>query len=95
MPHTRRPRSTVGIPVSLRPFFQEYVLEDLDPERSTCTAIERALAWGDVAEWRWLFATYGSARRAGWRCLPRRRLKFGRCPVGRRDWHPQLPKARV
>jgi hypothetical protein len=24
----------VGIPTSLRPFFQEYVLDEIDPERS-------------------------------------------------------------
>lgn len=74
-----------GIPVSLRPFFQEYVLEDLDPERSAFTIIERTLAWGDVAELRWLFAHYGPKRlakwvqQAGWRYLPRRRLKYWLC----------------
>jgi hypothetical protein len=74
-----------GMPVSLRPFFQEYVLENLDPERSAFTVIERKLAWGDVPELRWLFAHYGATRvaewvrQAGWRCLPRRRLKYWLC----------------
>jgi hypothetical protein len=74
-----------GIPVSLRPFFQEYVLEDLDPQHSAFTVIERTLAWGDVSELRWLFAHYGPerlaewVRQAGWRCLPRRRLKYWLC----------------
>lgn len=75
-------RTRLGIPLSLRPFFQEYVLEDLDPERSAFTVIERTLAWGDLLELRWLFARYGRerlaewVRQAGWRCLPRRRLKY-------------------
>ena len=75
-------RTPAGIPLSLRPFFQEYVLEDLDLERSAFTVIERTLAWGAAAELRWLFGTYGAARlaewvrQAGWRCLPRRRLKY-------------------
>ena len=52
-------RTPAGIPVSLRPFFQEYQLEDLDPERSAFTVIERTLAWGEVPELRWLFGQYG------------------------------------
>jgi hypothetical protein len=75
----------VGIPTSLRPFFQEYVLEEIDPEKSAFTVIERTLAWGDVPELRWLFARYGKdrlaewVREAGWRFLPRRRLKYWTC----------------
>ena len=78
-------RTPAGIPVSLRSFFQEYVLEDLDPERSAFTIVERTLARGDVPELRWLFAHYGPqrlaewVRQAGWRCLPRRRLKYWLC----------------
>lgn len=78
-------RTPSGIPVTLRPFFQEYVLEELDPERSAFTVIERTLAWGDILELRWLFAHYGSerladwVRQAGWHCLPRRRLKYWLC----------------
>ena len=78
-------RTPAGIPVSLRPFFQEYVLEDLDPQRSAFTVIERTLAWGDLPDLRWLFARYGRerlaewVRLAGWRCLPRRRLKYWLC----------------
>ena len=73
-----------GIPVTLRPFFQEYALEDLDPERSAFTVIERTLAWGDVAELRWLFARYGPdrlavwVRQSGWYLLPRRRFEYWR-----------------
>ena len=82
-PTARTPtRTPGGIPVSLRPFFQEYVLENLDPERSAFTVIERTLAWGNVLELRWLFGHYGSTRLAewvhqnGWRLLPRRRFKY-------------------
>ena len=82
-----------GIPVSLRPFFQEYVLEDIDPERSASTVIERTLAWGNVPELRWLFSRYGKARLAdwvcqnGWRFLPRRRLKFWIAYFGLSNYH--------
>jgi len=85
-------RTPAGIPVSLRPFFQEYNLEDLDPERSAFTVIERTLAWGDAPELRWLFAFYGSdriagwVRRSGWYCLPRRRLKYWLCFFGLDDY---------
>jgi hypothetical protein len=69
--------TAAGIPVSRRPFFQEYTLEDLDPERSAFTVIERTLAWGDLPELRWLFAQYPLERlaewahHAGWYLLPR------------------------
>ncbi len=78
-------QTPAGIPTTLRPFFQEYDLENLDPERSAFTVIERTLAWGDLPELRWLFARYGSerladwVRQAGWYCLPRRRLKYWLC----------------
>lgn len=71
-----------GIPVTLRPFFQEYRLDELDPERNAFTVIERTLAWGDAPELKWLFARYGPhrleqfVRRHGWRALPARRFNF-------------------
>ncbi|MCI0476351.1 MAG: hypothetical protein L0Y55_08890 [Anaerolineales bacterium] len=71
-----------GIPVSLRPFFQEYVLEKLDLRDSAFVIMERALAWGTINELRWLFALYGAARlkefvqKYGARLLPRWRYKF-------------------
>ncbi|MBN1887564.1 MAG: hypothetical protein JW850_06225 [Thermoflexales bacterium] len=86
-------QTPAGIPVSLRPYFQEYVLEELDPERSAFTIIERTLAWGELAELRWLFARYGEERlaewmrQAGWRCLPRRRFKYWSCFFGQSDSH--------
>ncbi len=65
-----------GIPVSLRPYFQEYDLEKLDPESDAFTVMERALAWGDFAELRWLFRIYpydelrSFVEQYGWRILP-------------------------
>lgn len=85
-------RTPAGIPVSLRPFFQEYTLEDLDPERCAFTVIGRTLAWGDVEELRWLFAHYAPerladwVRDAGWYLLPRRRFLYWRCFFDLDDW---------
>ncbi len=71
-----------GIPIGLRPAFQEYTLEDIDPETDAFTVIERTLFWGNREELRWLFKQYGYARlknwvqTAGWRSLSRPRLKL-------------------
>lgn len=71
-----------GLPVSLRPTFQEYVLENLDLNRDAFTIIERTLAYGQRDELRWLFSVYGAdklaawVQQSGWRLLPRRRLLF-------------------
>lgn len=85
-------KTPAGIPSSLRPFFQEYVLEDLDPEGNAFLVIERTLAWGDVAELRWLFATYSRdhlaewVRTSGWYLLPRRRFLYWRHFFGLSDY---------
>ena len=55
-----------GIPVSLRPYLQEYTLEKLDPERDAFTIIERTLALGCQPEIEWLFARYGRERVREW-----------------------------
>lgn len=55
-----------GIPFSLRPFFQEYDLEKLDPERDAHTIIQRTLRYGDRAELRWLFHCYSEASISEW-----------------------------
>lgn len=71
-----------GIPVSLRPYFQEYNLDDLDPAQDAFTIIERTMARGNRNELRWLFSCYGEdqlvswLQTVGWRSLPRRRLLF-------------------
>ncbi len=72
--------TTRGIPRSLRLAFQEYDIEQLDPEEHAFTVIERALTWGNREETRWLFDRYGPerlaawVRSAGWRALPLDRL---------------------
>lgn len=89
----------VEIPVTLKPYFQEYVFEDLDADRDAFLVIERTLAWGEAVELRWLFARYGAQRlaawvqQAGWRNLPRRRFKYWRAffnlqdvAIGERIW---------
>lgn len=74
--------TALGIPVSLRPAFQEYELEQLDPELDAFTVIERTLGKGDVRELRWLFKRYGAERlrvfieKFGIRFLPRPRLQY-------------------
>jgi len=50
------------IPVSLKPFFQEYNLEDLDIRRDADLIIQRTLEFGDWDEIRWLFQTYPHVR---------------------------------
>lgn len=71
-----------GIPLSLRPFFQDYRLDDIDPARDSFTVIERTLAWGDRRELRWLFSRYSRGeirefvRSAGWWRLPRHRFLY-------------------
>ena len=85
-------KTRAGIPSSLRPLFQEYVLEELDPRQNAFLIIERTLAWGDVAELKWLFATYGRERLAewvrtsGWYLLPRRRFLYWRHFFGLHDY---------
>ncbi len=67
------------IPASARPFFQEYNFSVLDPDQHASLIIERLLAYGNRAEVRWLFDTYGEAALRAWlgrdgrRLLPRRR----------------------
>ena len=96
------PLTPNGIPISLRPCFQEYALEKLDPERDAFTVIERTLARGNRRELRWLFARYGRerlaewVRQAGWYLLPKRRFHLWRAyfdihdyrrnPLGRGVW---------
>jgi len=83
MPESTR-SSLDSIPVSLAPFFQEYDLASLDPERSANTIIERVLQWGNRLEIRWLFHVYPPQRVAAWvkrwgkEILPEPHLTFWR-----------------
>jgi hypothetical protein len=54
------------IPSTLAPFFQEYELTHLDPQRDSATIIERTLQFGNRAELRWLFAQYSRAQITEW-----------------------------
>jgi len=55
-----------SIPSSLAPFFQEYDLQHLNPQKDAATIIERTLRYGDRAELRWLFSVYSRAQIADW-----------------------------
>lgn len=54
------------IPASLAPFFQEYDIKKLSPERDSHTVIERVLQFGNRSEIRWLFSVYTQERISGW-----------------------------
>ena len=70
------------IPPSLAPFFQEYDLAQLNPERDSFTIIERTLQFGNRAELRWLFSIYSRKQIVAWverhgkDCLPEPHLTF-------------------
>lgn len=76
------PLTSHGLPLSLQPFFQDYTLEDIDPEADAFTVIERTLAWGDRQELAWLFRRYSREQvaamvgEAGWWRLPRPRFYY-------------------
>ncbi len=54
------------IPPSLKPFFQEYDLAMLDPDRSAATIIERILIFGNRLELDWLFRVYSREKIMTW-----------------------------
>ena len=54
------------VPTTLAPFFQEYNLQQLDPQRDSATIIERVLQFGNRAEIRWLFAQYSRIQIVDW-----------------------------
>lgn len=70
------------LPLSLRPFFQEYDFASLNLAQHRSLIIERTLAYGNRAEVRWLFQAYGSIsirdwlQRWGARRLPWRRFNL-------------------
>jgi hypothetical protein len=55
-----------SIPNSLAPFFQEYNLAKLTPEKDPHTIIERVLQYGNRAEIKWLFGLYSQESIASW-----------------------------
>jgi len=54
------------IPKTLAPFFQEYPLAQLDPQRDSATIIERTLRFGTREELRWLFKSYSLEQIKEW-----------------------------
>jgi hypothetical protein len=71
---TDEPTTDAGIPRCLTPCFQEYDLEQLNPEAHSDLIIERTLAYGDRRAARWLWQRYGRERLRAWvqRVGPRR-----------------------
>ena len=55
-----------SIPASLTPFFQEYDLAKLTPEKDAHTIIERVLQYGNRAEIKWLCGMYSQDSIASW-----------------------------
>lgn len=55
-----------SIPPTLAPFFQEYDLARLDPQKDAATIIERTLRFGTRAELRWLFREIPRAQIRAW-----------------------------
>lgn len=54
------------IPSTLSPFFQEYDIALLNPQKDSHTIIERTLQFGNRAELRWLFSVYSQEQIALW-----------------------------
>ena len=54
------------IPTTLAPFFQEYDIARLNPQKDSATIIERTLQFGNRAELHWLFSQYTRAQIADW-----------------------------
>lgn len=54
------------IPMTLAPFFQEYDLAQLNPQRDAATIIERVLQFGSRAEIHWLFRQYSRRQIRSW-----------------------------
>ncbi|MEZ4869052.1 MAG: hypothetical protein R3C14_47460 [Caldilineaceae bacterium] len=76
--HQTATLSSEKIPPTLRPCFQEYNFDQLDPAQHKELIIERVLAYGNRQELSWLFRRYGreliiqwtlqmGARRLPWR----------------------------
>lgn len=54
------------IPLSLKPFFQEYDIEKLNPEKDSFTIIERVLQFGNRKEIKWMFNLYSQEKILSW-----------------------------
>lgn len=73
-----------SIPASLAPFFQEYDITRLTPQKDAATIIERTLRYGSRAELKWLFQEFPRAVISDWLknwgrfALPAAHLSFWR-----------------
>jgi hypothetical protein len=47
-----------SIPLSLKPFLQEYDISKLNPDKDSFTIIERVLQFGNRQEIKWMFYTF-------------------------------------
>ena len=71
-----------GIPISAKPFFQEYIFSKLDAHQHASLVIERILSYGNRVEVRWVFDFYGVSQFQRWvgenglRLLPKRRYRL-------------------
>lgn len=54
------------IPASLTPFFQEYDITQLVPDKDSHIIIERVLQFGNRVEIKWLFTSYGRIQISTW-----------------------------
>lgn len=55
-----------SVPLSLPPFFQEYVTAKLTHEKNARTIIERVSQFGNRAEIRWLLWAYSQNEISNW-----------------------------
>jgi hypothetical protein len=85
---------SMPIPPSLRPYFQEYDLEDLRVRRDANLIIQRTLEFGNWVEIRWLFQVYRRERiqrflrEHGERWLKPVTFNYWRKLLGLRTWKP-------
>ncbi len=86
------------IPDSLKPYFQEYDLAQLDLTQDANLIIQRVLEFGTWDEIRWLFAIYGRRRlrlflrQHGARWLKPATFHYWRTLLGIRRWRkPPFP----
>lgn len=85
-----------NIPVSLKPFFQEYDFNSLSIQIHKELLIERTLAYGNREEIKWLLAQYpldditNWIKNSGSKRLPKRRFNLWRAIF---DLPPKTPKS--
>jgi hypothetical protein len=75
------PTISKHIPVSARPFFQEFSVDLLDMNQHASLIMERILAFGNRAEVRWLLEMYGREQVSGWV------IQSGMSRLSRRRYH--------